>query len=79
MKRGRMSSNKWTREELILAFNLYCKISFGKIHIHNPEIINLSKILDRTPSAVSWKLANFASLDPSLKGETLQALHMEVS
>jgi len=62
-----MSSNKWTREELILAFNLYCKISFGKIHIHNPEIINLSKILDRTPSAVSWKLANFASLDPSLK------------
>jgi putative restriction endonuclease len=62
-----MKRTNWSREELILAFNLYCKIPFGKIHIHNPEIIALSKILGRTPSAVSWKLANFARLDPSLK------------
>ena len=62
-----MPTNKWTREELIIAFNLYCKIPFGKIHIHNPDIISLAKILGRTPSAVSWKLANFASLDPFLK------------
>ncbi|MBN8658330.1 MAG: HNH endonuclease [Anaerolineae bacterium] len=62
-----MPSNKWTREELILAFNLYCKIPFGTIHIHNPQISSLAKILGRTPSAVSWKLANLASLDPTLK------------
>jgi putative restriction endonuclease len=62
-----LSSNKWTREELIIAFNLYCKIPFGKIHIRNPDIISLAKILGRTPSAVSWKLANFASLDPFLQ------------
>jgi putative restriction endonuclease len=62
-----MASNKWTREELILAFNLYCKIPFGTIHIRNPQIIALAKILGRTPSAVSWKLANLASLDPTLK------------
>lgn len=62
-----MPSNKWTREELILAFNLYCKIPFGTIHIHNPQIIALARILGRTPSAVSWKLANLASLDPTLK------------
>lgn len=62
-----MPTNKWTRDELILAFNLYCKIPFGTIHIRNPQIIALAKVLRRTPSAVSWKLANFASLDPSLK------------
>jgi len=62
-----MPSNKWTREELILAFNLYCKIPFGTIHIRNPQIIALAKILGRSPSAVSWKLANLASLDPTLK------------
>lgn len=62
-----MPSNNWTREELILAFNLYCKIPFGTIHIRNPQIVALAKILGRTPSAVSWKLANLASLDPSLK------------
>ena len=66
-----MPSNKWTREELILAFNLYCKIPFGTIHIRNPKIISLAKILNRTPSAVSWKLANFARLDPSLQDRNI--------
>jgi len=66
-----MASKNWSREELIIAFNLYCKIPFGKIHIRNPEIIALAKILGRTPSAVSWKLANFASLDPSLKDRNI--------
>jgi putative restriction endonuclease len=66
-----MPSNKWTREELIIAFNLYCKIPFGTIHIRNPKIISLAKILGRTPSAVSWKLANFARLDPSLQDRNI--------
>lgn len=67
-----MPSNKWTREELIIAFNLYCKIPFGKIDQKNPEIISLAKILDRTPGAVSWKLANIASLDPSLRKRNIE-------
>jgi len=66
-----MTSNNWTREELIIAFNLYCKIPFGKIHNRTPEIIVLAKALGRTPSAVSWKLANFARLDPSLQDRNI--------
>ena len=62
-----MRRRGWTREELIVAFNLYCKIPFGRIHIRNPLIIQLAQSLGRTPSAVSWKLANFARLDPTLK------------
>jgi putative restriction endonuclease len=62
-----MPRRDWTREELIVAFNLYCKIPFGQIHIRNPLIIELAKAVGRTPSAVSWKLANFARLDPALK------------
>jgi len=62
-----MPRRDWTREELIIAFNLYCKIPFGRIHIRNPLIIELAKAIGRTPSAVSWKLANFARLDPTLK------------
>jgi len=31
--RGMAAQHKdWTREEHILAFNLYCKIPFGQIH-----------------------------------------------
>ena len=31
----------WTRDELILAVNLYCKLPFGKMHKGNPEILAL--------------------------------------
>ncbi len=62
-----MPRREWTREELIVAFNLYCKIPFGRIHIRNPLIIELAQAIGRTPSALSWKLANFARLDPALQ------------
>lgn len=57
----------WTREELILAVNLYCKLPFGKLHRLNPEVIHLANLIGRTSSSVAYKLVNFASLDPSLK------------
>jgi putative restriction endonuclease len=62
-----MRRRDWSREELIVAFNLYCKIPFGRIHIRNASVIELAKAIGRTPSAVSWKLANFARLDPALQ------------
>jgi HNH endonuclease len=62
-----MPRRNWSREELIVAFNLYCKIPFGRIHVRNPLIIKLAEVLGRTPSALSWKLANFARLDPALR------------
>src|ERR1700691_3161973 len=62
-----MDRRPWSREELIVAFNLYCKIPFGKIYRSNPQLIELARVLGRTPSAVSWKLANFARLDPALQ------------
>ena len=62
-----MPRRDWTRDELIVAFNLYCRTPFGRIHIRNPEIKALARALGRTPSSVSWKLANFARLDPALQ------------
>lgn len=59
-----MPKNLWTREELILAFNLYLKLPFGKMHKHTPEIIELANLLGRTPSSIGMRLGNFASCDP---------------
>ncbi len=59
-----MAKNLWSKEELILAFNLYLKIPFGKMHKHNPEIIALANLLNRTPSSIGMRLGNFASVDP---------------
>ncbi len=57
----------WTRDELILAVNLYIKLPFGKMHSTNPDIIELAHLIGRTPSAIALKLVNFASFDPILK------------
>jgi hypothetical protein len=59
-------SSRWSREELLVAFNLYCQMPFGKMHSRNPEIIRVAGALGRTPSSVAMKLVNFASLDPSI-------------
>lgn len=62
----------WTREELILAINLYCKLPFGRLNNSNPEIIKLANLIGRTASSVAYKLVNFASLDPSLKARGIK-------
>ena len=59
-----MSRRLWTKDELILAFNLYLKLPFGKMHRSNPDIINLAELIDRTPSSIAMRLVNFASIDP---------------
>lgn len=60
MAKGRL----WSKDELVVAMNLYCKLPFGQLDHRNPVIIKLADKLDRTPSSVSMKLCNFASLDP---------------
>ncbi len=69
MKKGQ---KLWTREELLLAINLYCKLPFGRLHRSNPEVIHLANLIGRTPNSVAYKLVNFASLDPSLKARGIK-------
>lgn len=59
-----MAKNLWTREELILSFNLYLKLEFGQIHTGTPEIKELANITGRSVSSISMRLSNFASCDP---------------
>jgi predicted restriction endonuclease len=61
-----MTVNLWTKEQLKLAFNLYCQLPFGKLHSRNKEIIELAGLIGRTPSALAMKLCNIASIDPAI-------------
>lgn len=60
------TKNLWTRDQLKLAFHLYCQLPFGKLYQGNPDIIALANLIDRTPGAVAYKLCNFAGLDPAI-------------
>jgi 5-methylcytosine-specific restriction protein A len=74
---------KWHRDEIILALNLYFTLAPGQIHAKNPEIIELSKLLNRlpviherpdakrfrNPNGVGLKLSNFLAIDPGYQGK----------
>jgi len=60
------NSKLWTKEQVKLAFHLYCQIPFGKIDSRNKEVISLSNSIGRTPSAVAMKMLNISSLDPAI-------------
>lgn len=68
----------WTRDELILALDVYLRYNPSKISKHHPEIMNLSRALKklplhrhradrksfRSPASVYMQLRTFMSLDP---------------
>jgi len=64
----------WTRDELVLVMNLYCRIPFGRQHSRAPEVIDLAQALGRTPGSVAMKLNNFTSLDPEEKARGITGL-----
>ena len=66
--------NKWTREETIVAFNVYCKIPFKSSSKTHPMIIKYANLLNRTPSALNMKIGNIGRLDPDLKRQGISGL-----
>ncbi len=66
--------SNWTKDETILALALYCKIPFGKIHKNNPQVIELSKLIGRTPASVSMKMGNFGRFDEELAKKGISGL-----
>ncbi len=80
-----MRNPAWTREELILALDLYFRIGFPNVTESHPEIARLSALLQRlpfhtirgpnfrNPTGVYMKLCNFLRLDPAYAGAGLGA------
>ena len=60
------SGSGWTRQQLLVAFALYCRLPFGRLHSRNPEVVSAAAAIERTPSALAMKLTNIASLDPAI-------------
>ena len=60
------SRSGWTRQQLLVAFALYCRMPFGRLHARNPEIMQIANAIGRTSSALAMKLVNIASLDPEI-------------
>ncbi|MDE3218229.1 MAG: HNH endonuclease [Nitrospirota bacterium] len=64
----------WTRDQLLGAFNLYCKIPFSKTKANNPLVIEVARLIGRSPASVAMKLGNFGSFDPALRIKGIKGL-----
>jgi len=69
-----MDRRKWTKEETIIAFNVYCKIPFKSSSKTNPLIKKFAELIGRSPSALNMKVGNFGRLDPELKKKGIVGL-----
>ena len=65
---------RWTREELLIALNLYHKLTFGQMHHRQPAIVALAGKMGRGANSLAMKLCNFASLDPALRMRGIKGL-----
>lgn len=68
------AGKRWSRDELLVALNLYHKLTFGQLHARQPAIVALAKKLERGSNSVAMKLCNFASLDPALRLRGIKGL-----
>jgi 5-methylcytosine-specific restriction enzyme A len=78
---------KWHRDEIILALDLYSRLEPGQISSVNPEVQELSVVLNRlpihdvrpdeakfrNPNGVALKLSNFLAIDPTYKGKGMKS------
>ena len=64
----------WTRNETIVAFNLYCKIPFKSSSKSNVLVQKYASLLGRSASALNMKIGNIGRLDPDLKAQGISGL-----
>lgn len=69
-----MRGERWSREEFILALNLYLKLPYGKMHKGNPQVQELARLMGRSVNTVSIRLSNFAACDPQLKARGIAGM-----
>ncbi len=69
-----MEMRKWIHDELMLTFNLYCRLSYSQYNSRNQKVIELAELIGRTPGAIAMKLCNFASLDPVHQSRGIKGL-----
>jgi putative restriction endonuclease len=71
---AKVAPRQWTRDELLIAMNLYGRLEFGQFHERNDEIVRVASKLGRTPGSVAMKLSNLASFDPALAARGIAGL-----
>ena len=67
-------NDNWTEEQITVVLYEYCRRPFGQFSGTKPFIIELGKLIRRTPGAIVRKVGNLASFDPQMKARGVGGL-----
>ena len=66
--------DNWTEEQITVVLYEYCRRPFGQFSGTKPFVIELGKLIHRTPGAIVRKVGNLASFDPQMKARGVGGL-----
>lgn len=67
-------TDKWTEEQITVVLYEYCRRPFGQFSGTKPFIVELGRLLGRTPGAIVRKVGNLAHFDPQMKARGVGGL-----
>ena len=67
-----MNYRRWTREETVVCFALYCITPFNKLS-NQKQYARIAEKIGRSPASLAMKLCNFAAIDPIYQGKGLRS------
>ena len=66
--------DNWTEEQITIVLYEYCRRPFGQFNGTKQFVIDLGKLINRTPGAIVRKIGNLASFDPQMKARGVGGL-----
>lgn len=66
--------DNWTEEQITVVLYEYCRRPFGQFSGTKPFVIELGKLIHRTPAAIVRKVCNLASFDLRMKARGVDGL-----
>ena len=58
--------NAWSREDIIIAYALYCVTPLGKINPSNKVIQQVAEIIPHSVASIVMRMRNFRYIDPDV-------------
>lgn len=58
--------NAWSREDIIIAYALYCVTPLGKINPSNKVIQQVAEIISHSVASIVMRMRNFRYIDPKV-------------
>jgi putative restriction endonuclease len=69
-----MATSNWTEEQITIVLYEYCRKPFGQFSGRKQFVVDLGKLIGRTPGAIVRKVGNLASFDPQMKARGVGGL-----